>query len=175
MAVHAPASAGSGWTALADRIIADCSNECLHEQGRWKRAPDDDRVDASLLLVSIRGAVPPADPRTVQTWEAVRRDLGRQGYVYRFSQDPRPLADAEGAFLLCGFDMAIATHQQGKAVEAARWFERNRAACGSPGLFTEEYDVEQRQLRGNFPQAFVHAVMIEAAQKLAQPPGEVTP
>ena len=175
MAIHAPPSAGSEWTALADRIIADCSNECLHEQGRWKRAPDDDRVDASLLLASIRGAVPPADPRTVQTWEAVRRDLGRQGYVYRFSQDPRPLADAEGAFLLCGFDMAIATHQQGKAVEAARWFERNRAACGSPGLFTEEYDVEQRQLRGNFPQAFVHAVMIEAAQKLAQPPGEVTP
>jgi GH15 family glucan-1,4-alpha-glucosidase len=155
--------------------VADTSQDCVNAQGRWKRAPDDDRVDASLLLASIRGAVPPGDPRSIQTVDAVRRDLGRQGYVYRFSQDARPLADAEGAFLLCGFDMAIATHQQGHEVEAARWFERNRAACGSPGLFTEEYDVEQRQLRGNFPQAFVHAVMIEAAQKLANAPGETTP
>ena len=109
------------------------------------------------------------------TLEAVRKDLGREGYVYRFSQDPRPLADAEGAFVMCGFDMAMATHQQGWGKEALRWFERNRAACGTPGLFTEEYDVEQRQLRGNVPQAFVHAVMIEAASMLAEPPREVTP
>ena len=61
-------------------------------------------------------------------------------------------------------------HQQRGDDEAARWFERNRAACGSPGLFTEEYDVEQRQLRGNFPQAFVHAAMLETARRLAGPP-----
>ncbi len=175
IAVHAPPNDAAVWTGFADRLVADAAQECLHPEGRWQRTPDDERVDASLLLVGIRGAVPPGDPRTLQTWEAVRRDLGRQGYVYRFSQDPRPLADAEGAFLLCGFDMAIASHQLGKQVEAIRWFERNRAACGSPGLFTEEYDVAQRQLRGNFPQAFVHAVMIEAAQKLGQPPEEVTP
>jgi GH15 family glucan-1,4-alpha-glucosidase len=175
IATHAPSPDGALWTGLADKLVADTSQDCVNAEGRWKRAPDDDRVDASLLLASIRGAVPPGDPRSIQTVDAVRRDLGRQGYVYRFSQDARPLADAEGAFLLCGFDMAIATHQQGREVEAARWFERNRAACGSPGLFTEEYDVEQRQLRGNFPQAFVHAVMIEAAQKLANAPGETTP
>ncbi len=46
---------------------------------------------------------------------------------------------------------------------AARWFERNRAACGPPGLLTEEFDVEQRQLRGNLPQAFVHALLLECA------------
>ena len=44
---------------------------------------------------------------------------------------------------------------------ALRWFERNRAACGPPGLFSEEYDVAQRQLRGNLPQAFVHALLLE--------------
>ena len=48
-----------------------------------------------------------------------------------------------------------------------RWFERNRAACGPPGLFGEEYDVAQRQLRGNLPQAFVHALLIETSL----PPG----
>jgi GH15 family glucan-1,4-alpha-glucosidase len=65
--------------------------------------------------------------------------------------------------------MSMASHQQGDHTQAMRWFERNRAACGSPGLFTEEYDVEQRQLRGNYPQAFVHALLIEAAARLAGP------
>ena len=69
--------------------------------------------------------------------------------------------------MLCGFHMALAAHQQGRDVEAVRWFERNRAACGPPGLFTEEYDVVQRQLRGNLPQAFVHALLLESASRLA--------
>ena len=51
-----------------------------------------------------------------------------------------------------------------------RYFERNRAACGPPGLFGEEYDVAQRQLRGNIPQAFVHALLVETALRLAHPP-----
>jgi GH15 family glucan-1,4-alpha-glucosidase len=63
--------------------------------------------------------------------------------------------------------MALAEHQQGSRVEAARWFERNRAACGPAGLYTEEFDVGQRQVRGNMPQAFVHAVLFEAAHRLA--------
>ena len=66
--------------------------------------------------------------------------------------------------------MCLAEHQQGESVEAFRWFERNRAACGPPGLFAEEYDISQRQLRGNLPQAFVHAQMLECACRLAQPP-----
>jgi GH15 family glucan-1,4-alpha-glucosidase len=62
--------------------------------------------------------------------------------------------------------LALAQHQQGDQVSAARFFERNRAACGTPGLFSEEFDVDQRQLRGNLPQAFVHALMLEAADRL---------
>jgi GH15 family glucan-1,4-alpha-glucosidase len=165
----APAAQAARWASLADVIVADTAGDCLHPTGRWQRAPHDARVDASLLLAGIRGAVPAGDPRTRATLDAVRRELGRQGYVYRFRQDERPLADAEGTFLLCGFLMALATHQQGSEVEAVRWFERNRAACGSPGLFTEEYDVDQRQLRGNYPQSFVHALLIESASRLAGP------
>jgi GH15 family glucan-1,4-alpha-glucosidase len=105
----------------------------------------------------------------VATVDAVARQLGSRGYVYRFRQDERPLGEAEGAFLLSGFHMALAVHQQGRHTEAMRWFERNRAACGAPGLFSEEYDVEQRQLRGNYPQAFVHALLIESATRLAGP------
>ena len=171
ISVHAPAAQAAQWSALADTIVADAAGDCLHPSGRWQRSPEDERVDAALLLPGLRGALPAADPRTVATVEAVRRELGRNGYVYRFSQDSRLLGEAEGAFLLCGFQMAMAVHQEGKPTEAMRWFERNRAACGAPGLFAEEYDVGQRQLRGNYPQAFVHALLIESAHRLAGPSG----
>ena len=62
--------------------------------------------------------------------------------------------------------MAQAAHARGDEVGAARWFERSRAACGPAGIYTEEYDVHQRQLRGNLPQAFVHAGVLETAARL---------
>ncbi|MGH3721264.1 MAG: glycoside hydrolase family 15 protein [Pseudonocardiaceae bacterium] len=159
----------AAWSTLADTILADTDTDCLHPSGRWQRAPDDPCVDAALLLPAIRGALPAADPRSVATLRAVRAELAQEGYIYRFRQDARPVGDAEGAFALCGFVMALADHQQGDALAARTWFERSRAACGPPGLFSEEYDVTQRQLRGNLPQAFVHALMIEAAVRLARP------
>lgn len=60
-------------------------------------------------------------------------------------------------------------HPQGDEIEAVRWFERNRGALGPPGLFTEEFDVVQRQLRGSLPQAFVHALLVEPAITLDGP------
>jgi GH15 family glucan-1,4-alpha-glucosidase len=173
MAQHAPPPDASRWLGFADQIVADAASDCVTDTGRWCRAPDDDRVDAALLLPALRGAVPSDDPRSVATYEAVGRELGREGLIYRFSQDARPLGDAEGAFILCGFVMAMSAQQQGDELAAMRWFERNRTACGSPGLFTEEFDIEQRQLRGNFPQAFVHALMLEAAHRLNTPGGRL--
>ena len=173
-AAAAPTGDAARWNALADRIVADTSSAALHPSGRWQRAVDDERVDAALLLPPVRGAVSADDPRTVATLQAVRSELSSDGYVYRFRHDSRPLAYAEGAFLLCGFMMALAEHQQGDEIAAARWFERNRAACGPPGLFAEEYDVAQRQLRGNLPQAFVHAMLLETSIRLGTPaPGAV--
>ena len=155
------------WTSLADRILASL-DDCVHPSGRWQRAPDDERPDAALLLPAIRGALPPGDPRDTATLAAVRRELGSDGFLYRFRHDARPLHEAEGAFLLCGFWMALAEHYGGDPVAAAHWFERNRAACGPPALYTEEYDVRQRQLRGNLPQAFVHAALLECAVTLSR-------
>jgi alpha,alpha-trehalase len=163
------------WSALADKIMAGTADS-VHSTGRWQRSPDDERVDAALLLPTIRGAVAVDDPRSQATLRAVADELGEDGYVYRFRHDPRPLHKAEGAFLLCGFWMAQATLLAGDPVEAARWFERNRAACGPAGLYTEEYDVHQRQSRGNLPQAFVHAAMLECAVRLsADPAANETP
>ncbi len=164
----AQAGPAGRWEALADAILADAAARGLHPCGRWQRAYDDERVDASLLFPGIRGALTNGDPRTEATRRAVMRELECDGYLYRFRPDSRPLGDAEGAFLLCGYAASLAAWQAGDVVAANRWFERNRAACGPPGLFTEEYDVEQRQLRANLPQAFVHALMLETAVTLGQ-------
>jgi hypothetical protein len=157
------------WAGLADVIVADTAKHAAHPSGRWQRSPADSGLDAALLLPAIRGALPAEDPRTVQTLRAYTAELTQDGYAYRFRHDQRPLEQAEGAFLLCGFLMALALQQQGCEVDAARWFERNRAACGTAGLYCEEYDVAERQMRGNLPQAFVHAVMLECSARLGSP------
>lgn len=163
----APQVQAAPWTALADKLLADVGGDCVHPGGRWQRSPGDDRVDAALLLPAIRGGTPADDPRHLATLAAVREELTEDGFVYRFRQDHRPLHEAEGAFLFCGFVTALAEIQQGNQVAALRAFERNRTACGPPALLSEEYDVVQRQLRGNLPQGFVHAVLLESACRLA--------
>jgi hypothetical protein len=164
-----PEAATADWAQRADRIVEDTSRTSLHPTGRWQRAPDLPGVDAALLLPALRGALPADDPRSLATLRAVREDLSQDGFVYRFRHGDQPLHEAEGAFLLCGFHMAMATHEDGDQVAAVRWFERNRSAVGPPGLLTEEFDVVQRQLRGNLPQAFVHAAQLEAGAVLARP------
>jgi GH15 family glucan-1,4-alpha-glucosidase len=173
--IAADAGTAGKWLALADRILAETSRLGTHPSGRWQRARDDPRVDAALLLPAARGGLPVDDPRTAATFAAVRDELDQDGYVYRFRHDQRPLGEAEGAFLLCGFVQSLAALQAGDTVAATRWFERNRAACGPPGLFAEEYDVQERQLRGNLPQAFVHALLLECAVRLGQATRKTTP
>ncbi len=159
------------WEALADTLVAEAARGGLHRTGRWQRSPTDTGVDAALLLPAIRGALAADDPRTVATLRTVLEDLTEDGYAYRFRHGDQPLSRAEGAFLLCGFLVSLALLDQGDVVGAARWFERNRAACGPPGLYTEEFDVTQRQQRGNLPQAFVHALLIECAQRIGRAVG----
>ena len=152
---------------LADRILAGVSADCLDAGGRWRRAPDDDRIDAALLLPALRGALPADDARSVATYHAVQRELSRDFYVYRF-RPQHGLGTTDSAFLLCGFVMAMAALPQGDHVDAFRYFERNRTACGPAGILSEEYDITERQMRGNLPQAFVHAVMFESSSRLGR-------
>jgi hypothetical protein len=168
-AAVAPARRARRWTDLADTILADAGRDAVHSSGRWRRAPDDDGLDAALLLPALRGAFPADDKRHLATLDALLDELTEDHFVYRFRHDDRPLGEAEGAFVMCGFVVALAEHQRGRTAAAYRWFERNRAACGPSGLFSEEYDIAQRQMRGNIPQAFVHALMLEAAARLAEP------
>jgi hypothetical protein len=168
IAATAPGAARAGeWLTLADRILATAAASSVHPAGYWQRSPEDPKLDGSLLLAGLRGAVPPGDPRTSTTLEAYLRNLTSDGYAYRFRHDDRPLYEAEGSFLLCGYLVALSLQEHGEPIEARGWFERTAAACGPPQLFSEEYDSRQHQMRGNLAQAFVHALMIEAATRLA--------
>jgi GH15 family glucan-1,4-alpha-glucosidase len=155
--------------ALAERLVAHTTAAALHPTGHWMRSLHDPALDAALLLPGLRGAVPADDPRTRATLAAYLRTLTHHGYAYRFRHDDRPLPAAEGSFLLCGFLVALALHQQGEAVAARAWYERTRSSCGPARLFSEEFDDEQYQMRGNLPQAFVHALHLETAARLALP------
>lgn len=96
-AISAAISSGrdsARWLAAADAIVAQSSRPALHPSGRWQRAPDDRRVDASLLLAGLRGAVPADDPRSVETCAAVERELAADFYCYRYRPGERPLGEA---------------------------------------------------------------------------------
>ncbi|WP_323097439.1 glycoside hydrolase family 15 protein [Intrasporangium sp. YIM S08009] len=170
IAQHGPGALSDRADSLADAVLAETSRRCLSPGGAWLRRPGRPELDASLLLPGVRGALAPTDPRSLATIAAVEKDLSADGYLYRNRPDDRPLGEAEGAFLLCGFAMCLAHWGAGHEVEAFRWFERQRAAAGPAGLFAEEFDVEQHQLRGNLPQGFVHALLLECAQRLGGEP-----
>ncbi|MFG3153392.1 glycoside hydrolase family 15 protein [Streptomyces sp. NPDC048219] len=166
MAQVLPRGAGQRLDDLAEAVLRETRRRCLRPDGRWRRAADDDGPEAALLVPMARGCAF-GDDGGAATRAYIESRLAEDGYLYRFEHPGEPLGEAEGAFLLCGFTMALATHRLGDRVGAFRWFERTRAACGPPGLFAEEYDVRQRQLRGNLPQAFVHATLLESAVRLA--------
>ena len=145
------------WTALADAIMASLG-DCVHPSGRL--------AAGAGRRAGGRRAAAADDPRraaasTIRGTSRRSRRCGGSwpptGTCTGSGTTTRPLDQAEGAFLLCGFWMALVEHARGDPVAAAHWFERNRGACGPAALYTEEYDVHQRQLRGNLPQAFVHA------------------
>ena len=138
--------------------------DSLHASGRWQRAPDDER-DRRRAAAGRRSAAPyPAtDPRALATLGAVAATTSPgDGYLYRYRHDQRPLHEAEGAFVLCGFLMALATAPAGPR-------PRRRSAGSSatgppaarPGCSPRSSTSYQRQLRGNLPQAFVPVLMFE--------------
>ncbi|MFE1360928.1 glycoside hydrolase family 15 protein [Streptomyces harbinensis] len=168
LARHGPPTAARRCAGLADTVLAATRRRCMTPAGIWRRSEHDDGAEAGLLLPLARGCLPAGDPTLTRTRRYIERRLADDGYLYRFRHRDTPLGEAEGAFLLCGFMMALAAARDGEPVTAFRWFERTRAACGSPGLFSEEWDVRQRQARGNLPQAFVHALLLESAATLAR-------
>ena len=159
------------WRALRDKIRADIMDKGVDKvRGVFKRAYDDDNLDASLLLLAEVGFVTPDDPIFVATVEAIERDLMTpQGLVLRY--DTRSVEDGlpggEGAFLPCSFWLANAYVMLGRIDDAKDLFERLLALRNDLGLLSEEYDSKAGRMAGNFPQAFSHVALVSTAMNLS--------
>jgi GH15 family glucan-1,4-alpha-glucosidase len=124
-----------------------------------------DQLDASLLLMPILGFLPGNDPRIKGTVDAIRRELMRDGFVLRYdtSRVKDGLPSGEGVFLACSFWMVSSLKAVGREDEARELFERLLALRNDVGLLSEEYAPTSRRLVGNFPQAFSHISLVNAA------------
>ncbi|MCK2216961.1 glycoside hydrolase family 15 protein [Actinomadura sp. ATCC 31491] len=127
-------------------------------------------ADASLLRLPLVGFLDGRDPRVLGTLDHVQSRLGEGGaLVHRY--DPEPTGDGaggpEGAFLLCSFEMVSALTLAGRTAEARDRFETLCERTEPLGLFAEEMAADGSML-GNYPQAFTHLALIEAALNLEE-------
>jgi trehalose-phosphatase len=152
------------WTTAADDI-----RDSILEHGydrelkSFVQAYGEQEVDASLLLLPLKGFIPPADPRVRTTVEAIRRELEvADGLLLRY-RTPDGLSGHEGAFLMCSFWLVEVLARMGDLEEAARLLERLRSLGGPLGLYAEEIDADTQEHLGNYPQGFSHMAFIGAA------------
>jgi GH15 family glucan-1,4-alpha-glucosidase len=160
------------WTAQRDQLHAEiCTKGFDPKRKTFVQHYGARQLDASLLMIPLVGFLPPDDPRAVGTVEAIRSELMHDGFVARYpsgiTEDGLPAG--EGAFLACSFWMADCLTLMKRRKEATELFERLLSICNDVGLLSEEYDVEQRRLVGNFPQAFSHVGLVNTAAALSQP------
>ncbi|GMA23819.1 hypothetical protein GCM10025864_15780 [Luteimicrobium album] len=117
---------GGELATLADTILARTSERCLRPDGAWARSPGAAGTDASLLLAPVRGALPADDPRTRATLRAVVSELARDGFVYRFAPDERPLGEAEER------SCSAASRRRWPGGTRATWRRRSAGSSGRP-------------------------------------------
>lgn len=141
------------------------------ELGSYTAAFDGRHVDASLLRMATSGYADPRSHRMYRTVARVREHLEHNGFLYRYLQ-PDGLPQGEGAFVICSFWLVEALALQGNLDGAIAEFERLVAAANDLGLLAEQIDPDSGALLGNFPQAFSHIGLINAAETLAECAGE---
>ncbi|MDQ3664655.1 MAG: glycoside hydrolase family 15 protein [Actinomycetota bacterium] len=161
------------WRSLADDVHEQvCSKGFDPDRNTFVLAYDSDALDASLLLLPRIGFLPPDDPRMVGTIDAVQRELTVDGLVLRYRMDDAGMEDglpgAEGAFIACSFWLVEALSRIGRTDEAVELFERLLGLANDVGLLAEEYDVEAGRQLGNFPQAYSHLALVNAALAIDQ-------
>jgi GH15 family glucan-1,4-alpha-glucosidase len=131
---------------------------------------DDGRADAANLLIPIVGFVDFDDPRAKATTELVAKELAADGFVRRYVTDGMDgVGGDEGAFLICSFWLVECLARGGDEDRARELFERLVSHCNDVGLLAEEVDPSTGELLGNFPQAFSHLGLIQAAIALDMP------
>jgi GH15 family glucan-1,4-alpha-glucosidase len=158
-----------GWAAARDEIRAAILEHGWSEQaGAFTQAFGSEDLDASNLMLAITRFLPGDDPRMKATIDATAERLtDERGLVYRYLAHDG-LEGEEGTFLLCTFWLAQAQALAGEVDQAKATFERTVAFANDVGLLAEEVDAGGGELIGNFPQAFSHIGLVNAAWAITQ-------
>jgi GH15 family glucan-1,4-alpha-glucosidase len=128
---------------------------------------DGDWLDAALLLMGCLGYKHPAHRRMRTTFERLQERLSRNGLLYRYEEGTDHLPSREGAFGICSFWAVDNLARRGDLEAAERAFDHILSFANDVGLFAEEIDPDTGEALGNFPQAFTHVGLINAAMALA--------
>lgn len=158
------------WRATAQQIRATVERDGWDEElGAFTQSFGSQDLDATALLIPIVGFLPPTDPRVLSTIDAVIDNLtDARGLVHRYRTHSGVdgLDGEEGTFLLCTFWLAHALALTGRVADGTEVFERAAGYANDVGLLAEEVDSASGELLGNFPQAFSHIGLVNAAWAL---------
>ena len=155
------------WQATADEIKEDILEHGLRD-GVLRQHYSTDALDASTLLAAIFGFLPGNDDNLRKSVEAIADDLTEDGFVLRYRTDETDdgLSGKEGSFLICSFWLVSALAIVGDSQRARDLMERLLSVASPLGLYAEEFDTSTGRHLGNFPQAFSHLALIEAAARI---------
>lgn len=158
------------WRTLRDTVRAEVLEQGF-DTGRntFTQHYDTTEVDAALLVLPLVGFVAGDDPRMLGTIAAVEADLLHGGLVHRYRTESGVdgLSGHEHPFVACSFWLVSAYAAAGRREDAVRLFDRLVGLTNDVGLLAEEYDPVRRRMVGNFPQAFSHLALVQAAFDLA--------
>jgi GH15 family glucan-1,4-alpha-glucosidase len=124
---------------------------------------DSDHLDAGVLLLPIVGFLPGDDERVVATLDAIERELSKDALVQRWTG-----SGDEGAFIICSYWLAAGRAMAGEVDRAKQIFETVTGYANDVGLLSEEIDLRDKAMIGNFPQALSHIGLVNAAWAIAQ-------
>ena len=167
-AIRDDSAAEAEWTETAKEIHADILENGVSDRGVLRQHYDTDALDASTLLAPLFGFLPGDDERMHNTVQAIADELTENGFVLRYRTDETDdgLAGKEGTFLICSYWLVSAQVVVGEVEEANSLMERLLRIASPLGLYAEEFEVERARHLGNFPQAFSHLALIEAAGRI---------
>jgi alpha,alpha-trehalase len=166
-AIAGEAKPGEEWGKTADEIRADILEHGVRD-GILRQHYDTDALDASTLLAAMTGFLPGNDERLHNTVLAIADSLTEDGFVLRYKTDQTDdgLSGKEGSFLICSFWLVSALAVVGEQQRARDLMDRLLRIASPFGLYAEEFDTTTGRHLGNFPQAFSHLALIEAAGRL---------
>jgi GH15 family glucan-1,4-alpha-glucosidase len=168
--VRGDAEHEQSWSQAADDIRAEVLAKGVSDRGVFRQHYDTDDLDASLLLIPLMGFLPLDDDRVGATVLAIADELTKDDLVLRYKVDRTDdgLSGEEGTFTICSFWLVSALALIGERERAGKLFEKLLSFAGPLHLYAEEIDTTTGQHLGNFPQAFTHLALIDAATRLIE-------